>query len=439
METATLADPARHEIQVPVRGLASRVAFRFCFLYFGMYCLATQIITRPFFYSGIRNPATLRPMRQLVFWTAAHIFHVQAPLVFDGNSATHDDMFGWVTAFCLLVISVLATGIWSIVDRRRENYVELDKWFRLFIRLCLAGEMLHYGMFKVIPVQMPFPHLPRLVRPLGDFYPWGILWASVGVAPAYEIFTGCAEVFGGLLLIVDRTATFGALVCLAEMIQIFMLNMTYDVPDKLLSFHLILLSLFLLVPDLPRLFNFFFFNRTTAPSTQAQLFRTRRAYRVALTVQALFSLWLIGMNAHANWQSWRTYGGGQPKSPLYGIWEVDQQTIDGQLRLPLLNDYGRWRRVIFDFRQVTFQRMDDSFVNHRFTINVHDKTMALNDDIDKNWTANFAFAREAADRLTLDGNMDGHLTHLQLRLVDLNKFLLINRGFHWVQDSRFIR
>ena len=30
------------------------------------------------------------------------------------------------------------------------------------------------------------------------------------------------------------------------MIQVFMLNMTYDVPVKLLSFHLILLSLFLL-------------------------------------------------------------------------------------------------------------------------------------------------------------------------------------------------
>jgi hypothetical protein len=61
----------------------------------------------------------------------------------------------------------------------------------------------------------------------------------MGSAPAYEIFTGCAEVAGGLLLIVPRTATLGALISLADMIQVFTLNMTYDVPVKLFAFHLI--------------------------------------------------------------------------------------------------------------------------------------------------------------------------------------------------------
>ena len=346
-------------------------------------------------------------------------------------------MFGWVLAFFLLVISVLATGLWSVLDAKRENYVKLHEWFRLFIRFSIAAPMLNYGMFKVIPVQMPFPHLHRLVEHFGDFSPMGMLWSSIGAFPAYEIFTGCAEVFGGLLLIVPRTATLGALVCLAEMIQVFMLNMTYDVPVKLFSFHLILLSLFLLAPDLPRLVNFFFLNRTAAPSTQIQLFSRRRANRIALTVQILFGLWLVGMNAYGDWQSWYRYGGGRPKSPLYGTWEVDQQTIDGQLRSPLLNDYGRWRRVIFDSPdRVTFQRIDESFAGYAATINVQDKTLVLNDGVDKNWKANFTFAREAPDHLTLDGNMDGHKTHLQLRLV---KFLLVNRGFHWIQESRFNR
>jgi hypothetical protein len=63
----------------------------------------------------------------------------------------------------------------------------------------------------------------------------------------------------------------------------------------------------------------------------------------------------------------------------------------------------------------------------------------LNDDVDKNWRANFTFAREAPDQLTLNGNMDGHETHLQLRRVDRNKFLLVNRGFHSIQESRFNR
>jgi hypothetical protein len=62
----------------------------------------------------------------------------------------------------------------------------------------------------------------------------------------------------GFLLIFPRTTMLGALVGLADMIQVFMLNMTYDVCVKTTSFHLLLLSLFLLAPDLPRLFTFFF-------------------------------------------------------------------------------------------------------------------------------------------------------------------------------------
>ena len=57
--------------------------------------------------------------------------------------------------FCLLVIAVLATGVWSPLDRRRENYVGLHNWFWLFVRFALAGQMINYGMFKVIPLQMP--------------------------------------------------------------------------------------------------------------------------------------------------------------------------------------------------------------------------------------------------------------------------------------------
>ena len=103
--------------------------------------------------------------------------------------------------------------------------------------------MIGYGFVKVIPTQMSYPSLTRLLQPFGTLSPMGVLWTSMGSAPAYEIFTGCAQVAAGLLLIVPRTATFGALISLADMILVFMLNMTYDVPVKLFAFHLILLCL----------------------------------------------------------------------------------------------------------------------------------------------------------------------------------------------------
>ncbi len=444
MASPTQPDQAQPTPQIPHWSLATRVAFRFCFVYFGLYCLITQVLgglipTSPSI--SIPNLDSFWPMRQIIFWTAAHIFRVAHALVYLG-SGSGDKTFDWVEAFCLLVFAALAAGMWSALDRRRENYVTLYKWFRLFIRFAVAGQMLAYGFAKIIPAQMSFPYLSTLLEPFGHFSPMGVLWASIGAAPAYEIFAGSAEALGGILLIVPRTTTLGALVCLADMTNVFMLNMAYDVPVKLFSFHMILLSLFLLAPELPRLADFFFRNRAAAPSAQPSLFRTRRANRIAVVVQIVFGLFLLGMNTYAGWEGWKLYGGGAPQSPLYGIWDVGQMSIDGQVRSPLLNDYGRWRRVIFESYGtpfVAFQRMDDSFAYYRTSIKTHDKTIALTKSSDKKWKANFTYQRPAPNQLILDGQMDNHKIHMQLQFFDTKKFLLVSRGFHWIQEYPYNR
>jgi hypothetical protein len=431
----------QQETQATRWNLATRIGFRFCFVYFGLYCLTTQIlgslVTNP--EVDVPDPSTLWPMRQIIFWTAAHIFRVTHPLVYTG-SGSGDKTFDWVAAFCLLIFALLATLIWSLLDRRRENYVTLHKWFRVGIRFALVSQMFSYGLAKAVPLQMPFPFLTKLLEPFGNFSPMGVLWSSVGASPAYEIFAGCAEMLGGILLIFPRLTTLGALVCLIDSAYIFTLNMTYDVPVKLFAFHLILMSLFLLAPEFSRLADFFLKNRAVAASTQPHLFRTRRANLIALAVQIVIGMWLVGINAYGSWSEWHTFGGGRPKSALYGIWNVDQLSIDGQIRSPLLNDYDRWRRVVFDFpERMTFQRMDDSYAGYGVSINTNDKTLALTKFDDKNWKADFHFQRAAQDQLTLDGNMDGHTVHMQLQLFDRNKYLLVSRGFHWIQEYPYNR
>jgi hypothetical protein len=436
-------EPIQPQQNIPRWSPALRIAFRFWMVYLGLFCLATQIITSLFTVTvgaGRNFPdlATLWPLRPVIFWTAAHIFHVNAPLsaFFGGNSGSTDCKFGWVTAFCLLVIATAATVVWSLLDRSRENYAELHKWFRLFIRFALAGQMFAYGFVKVIPIMLPYPSLTRLLQPVGTLSPMGVLWTSTGSAPAYEMFTGWAEAAGGLLLIVPRTATLGALISLADMIQVFMLNLTYDVPLKLFTFHLLLLSCFLLVPDFSRLVRFLLLNRATVPSKEAKLFRGIRANRIALAAQIIFGLWLVGVYCHYAWGYWNTRGGGRPLPPLYGIWEVQQMSIDEQPRPPLLTDSARWRRAIFDYPdRMAFQRLDDSFAAYGASVNLPERTLALTKKDDNNWTASFTFQRPAGDQLILDGRMDNHQVHMELQLTDRNSFLLVSRGFHWTQEA----
>ncbi len=434
------AQPTIPQVQqgshLPRWSLTARVAFRLCFVYFGLFCLAN---TLGGLYPFLRTDdtvgiGTLWPLREITFWTAAHIFRGQAPLVYRG-SGSDDKIFDWVMTFCLLVFALAAAALWSLLDHKREHYGSLHKWFRLFIRFQLASELLYFGMAKVIPNQMPFPSLTWLLTPLGKLSNYGMLWTAVGASPAYEIFAGCAEVLAGVLLIIPRTTMLGALVALADMTEVWMLNMTYDVPVKLFSFHMLLLALFLLGPEFRRLADFAFHNRAVGPSGQYLLFKTSRANGIALAAQVIFGIWLLGMNVRLGTALWSTYGNGSPKSPLYGIWNVDELSIDGQLRAPLLTDQGRWRRAIFVTpERVAFQRMDDSFARYGTSIDLKDKTMTLTKTSDKNWKANFAFQRAEQDQLILDGNMDSRRIRMRLHLIDQSKFPLVKGGFHWAQD-----
>lgn len=86
---------------------------------------------------------------------------------------------------------------------------------------------------------------------------------------------------------------------------------------------------------------------------------------------------------------------------------------------------------------MAFQGMDDRFVWYGASINVNDKTLLLTSRVGKK--ATFSFARARQNQLTLDGEMESHKIHMELRLVEPTNFLLVSRGFHWTQESAFNR
>ncbi len=420
---------------------ALRISFRFCFVYFTLYGLSNQIIGGLIVIPEVNftDLSVQWPLRQITLWTAAHVFHVTHPLIY-ADTGSGDRQYDWILTFFLLAFAIAATIVWSALDRRRKNYDTLHNWFRLALRIALASELLLYGLNKVIPLQMLFPSLARLLEPYGNFSPMATLWSSVGASRPYEIFTGCAETLGGLLLLLPRTAVLGALLGLADLTEVFVLNMTYDVPVKLLSFHLILYDLFLLAPEARRLFHFFFSDRAVAARLEPPLFRSPRANHAALMLQALLGIYLVGMNVYNGVGIWRTYGPGRPRPSLYGIWDVEQMSIDGQIHPPLLTDNDRWRRVVFDsMTRTSFQKMDESFASYGSSLNDKDQTLSLTNAGDKAWKADFTFNRSTPGQLALDGTMDGHKIHMQLKLFDHSKLMLVSRGFHWINDFPFQR
>ncbi len=420
----------------PHWSLIKRVAFRFFSVYFILFALSNQVgpALLPIPRLEIPSLDRLPALRALVTWTAGHVFSIRRTLVFLSGSG--DKTFDWVLAFCLLVVSISATIVWSILDRRSQ-YVRLYSWTSLFLRFCLAGQMIIYGLLKVVPLQMPFPALNRLLEQYGNFSLMGVLWSSVGASPAYEMFVGSAELVGGILLTIPRTSTVGLLICLIDLIEVFVLNMAYDVPVKLFSFHLIVLTCFLLAPQARRIADFLVFHRTVRLGPPAPLFSSERANRMAVWAQCLFALLLVLGHSEGLRENWSKFGGGHPKSMFYGIWNVEAMTYDGKPRPLTLApaDAKLWRSVVFDRPEiVTVHYMDESLSTFRSAVASKGKTLELSRPNDANWKASLNVARSAADKMTLEGIVDGHRLHLDLHAIELTKFALMSNRFHWVQE-----
>jgi uncharacterized membrane protein YphA (DoxX/SURF4 family) len=411
-----------------------QIAFRFSVVYLALYSLATQFFGGVFLLPGIQVPAlgTIWPMRDITLWLAEHVFGAAPPLIYIGNSG--DTLFHWVQTAWLLVAAAVATIGWTAWDRTADDPA-VAKWFRLYVRFVVAAQMFYYGMAKIIPTQFQAPSLVTLVQPVGTLGLADMLWTFIGASLPYQMFTGFAELIAGILLLIPRTTPLGALIALVDMIQVFLLNMTYDFGLKQISFHLILLSLFLLAPDFTRIANVVVLNRAADAAREQPLFRRAQANRYALIAQVVVGIYLMAMFANLSRGYYYSQGDGRPRSPLYGIWDVEELSVDGEVRPVVLNDYDRrWRRMIFDTPEImVMQRTDDSFAHYPVAINERYRTLSVRKGSSRNWEAAFLFERPADDRLVIEGTMDGYKLRATLKRVELDSFRLRSSFFRWVR------
>ncbi|MGV9802664.1 DoxX family protein [Mycobacterium sp. NPDC003449] len=443
MTRELLAEPAAAPPESPATpwGPVTKIAFRFCFVYFGLFCLMfAQIVFAFTGIAGLWLPQDavlwqLMALDPVLSWVGRAVFGVDVHL--QQNSGSGDQAVIWLLLFCILVVALIATAVWSVIDRRRPDYSRLWAWFLTFVRLCVAGQMLFYGFAKVIPTQMPAPPLTALLQRYGDLSPISVLWLQVGSSYPYEITLGAVEVLAGVLLFVPRTATLGALVGVVSMAQVFLLNMTFDVPVKILSGHLLLMGLLLLVPQTRRLANILVLQRSSEPARQPELFADAGRNRRAAIAQVALGVWILTGCVWSTWQAWGEAGGGRPEPQLYGIWAVREFSVDGTVVPPLTTDPIRWQRMVVDQPGVlTYQRMDGELVTTPAEIG--SDTIALS-GTDGKALGDFAVARPESEQLRLTGRLDGRAVQISLDQVDPNEFTLRNRGFNWVQEVPYFR
>ena len=283
-----------------------RIAFRFFFIYWLLYIVPSAGAVSLFSlvpFGGIGNMMGSWfswPLGQLAHVVGVHIFHLSGEAANWHRTGSGDTAMHYVLVFCIAVLAVVGTVVWGAIDERRggrREYRTAYAWLRLALRITLAITLLGYGFAKIYPLQFGFePSLNELNGTYGASSPMHLLWFFMKFSRPYAIFGGLMEVVPGVLLLFERTETIGALGAAAVMLEVAVLNFCYDVPVKLYSTHLFLMSVFLLLPDLKPMWEFFVRRRPAVlegvwvPRSERRSLRIAR--RVALGLVCFLCVWV---------------------------------------------------------------------------------------------------------------------------------------------------
>ncbi len=414
-------------------GVGKKVLFRFGCLYILLFTLPSPYSIVPGisflaeFYTSFWN--------SLGVWFGKSVLSIERSINTD-TTGSGDRLIDYIHMLIYFLFAVFGTIIWSVSDRNRANYKKLAHWLTVHLRYYMFATLFMYGMAKVIKTQFPFPSIERLLQPIGDMSPMGLVWTFMGFSEPYTIFAGLMEVLAALLFLSTRTTTLGAIVSLGVMSNVVMMNFSYDIPVKIFSTHLVLFSLVLLLPDIKRLMNVFVLNRRAKPREFQSVFINKIQRYTWYAIKFLFIGFVILSSITSIWQRYQEYGPGREKSHLYGLWKVELFIKNGENVPPLITDNNRWQYLIMEYPgQANVMRMNGGLTRYNAETDTLKKTLNLTSGSNR---YKFNYEKKYL-RLLLNGENNADSLYIHLSEQKPDKFLLTKRGFNWIQEYPYNR
>jgi len=273
-----------------------------------------------------------------------------------GTSIFGNTLLGYANWIITLLISIGGALIWTVITKARKKeraeYNTLYYWLRAIVRYRAGIGIIGFGFTKLLPVQMPYPSLGLLDTNFGDFTAQKIYWLSVAIVPWYQIFAGIVEVAAGAFLFFRKTTTLGAALLFGALGDIVYVNFAYDGGVHVYSSYFVLLSAFLLVKDVPVIYNLLIKEQYTVPFNfypsfqKAWLKYTRFGLKTAVIFVFLILLfWLQYINFRYDpYKQPSTVGVKQ----LRGNYVVSEFRLNNQVIPYNPNDTVRWNEATFE-------------------------------------------------------------------------------------------
>jgi hypothetical protein len=293
-----------------------------------------------------------------------------------------------------------------------------------------------------------------------------LAWAFFGYSYSYNVFMGIAEC-AGLLLLFRRTTSIGALLTMAALANIIVVNYSFDVHAKIYPTALFFMALFLLSRDAKRIIRFFFTGRAIAlPAIKAPVFQkqwmqvSKPALKFLVMGYFLTSHLLDTMGYKRDAEERLN-----AISQYSGIYDIESFVANGET----LSDENplRWQKLIIGDNMLEAVRLKGDRIAF-VSVAVDEKRLLVYSDQDglysnmqeiynelgppddtynkidsilvaRHMVSSLDFELSDSSTLILKGNLNNDTVYITAKRsrIDKNDFRLMKRRFHWINEASY--
>ncbi len=416
--------------------IKNNILFRFFFILFCLLIFPWPLSKLPGF--GFVEEYYFRFFGPLISWFGNDLLGIESEIS-GAVTGSGDKLYHYLLFLFFIILALLGTLIWSFLEKRNRPYEKLNYIFEIILRYFLAYQMIYYGMFKIIPVQFFEPYFSTLLQSYGKASPMGIFWTMMAVSKGYALFAGLAEVTGGILLLHKKTKLLGALISIGVLTNVVAVNYFYDIPVKLFSTELLIIAVLLIIPYFPRLSKVILTNQAVEKITPKSFYDKGKWKTIRPFLKWGFVAIFCFTTLNAVLKTYSFHTEKEKTIPLYGLYEISTVVIKNDSITTQVKYADTWRYLIIEHdKSAQILQTDMSKKAYEFEVDSIAKKFTLKNFRDSEDVYTFNYEKTDST-LTFSGVIKKDTFMHVSKRIEKEDFLLMNRGFHWINEYPYNR
>jgi hypothetical protein len=153
--------------------------------------------------------------------------------------------------------------------------------------------------------------------------------------------------------------------------------------------------------------------------------------------------YFVGMGTYDSATRWSKLGDHAPKGPLYGIYNVETFVRNNDTIPPLQTDTIRWKQLVVggyhDYTYAVIKGMNDGLTGYEWRPDSMTKKIEMFPYDDSSYKNQISYHFPDKEHLEMRGSWRGDSLYVKFKVYELNNFLLVKRGYRWINEYPYNR